>query len=319
MRSQSSSSSSLQSEFHFTVQKEDGGKDIYCRPSLRLKPHPPELPPRNTPRNSALLSSPPTSPDYMDVEEEGTPPATKTAAPPKPARNPPRNCAHCSEALENNGRTINSNGDLFHADCFVCAQCFQPFKDGVFYEFDNRKYCQHDFQVIFPRPSESIHQVLFAPCCMKCGEFITGRVIRALSASWHPACLSCHHCDRPVADIGFSKVEGRAVCKECALKLRQDNGSKNCRRCELLDPPSLVSRCHGAIEGAPLRWQGDPYHPYHFTCTGCRVELTATAREVRSRPGLSANMVNQLYCLRCHDRMNIPICGACRCCGRERR
>ena len=40
------------------------------------------------------------------------------------------------------------------------------------------------------------------------------------------------------------------------------------------------SRCHGTIDGPPLRWQGDNFHPYHFHCTGCNVELTASAREV---------------------------------------
>jgi hypothetical protein len=33
-----------------------------------------------------------------------------------------------------------------------------------------------------------------------------------------------------------------------------------------------------------------------------RTELNADAREVRG----------ELYCLRCHDKMGIPICGACR-------
>ena len=42
-------------------------------------------------------------------------------------------------------------------------------------------------------------------------------------------------------------------------------------------------RCHGAIDGTPLRWQGENFHPYHFNCTGCNVELTASAREVGSK------------------------------------
>jgi hypothetical protein len=42
------------------------------------------------------------------------------------------------------------------------------------------------------------------------------------------------------------------------------------------------------------------------------VELNSDAREVKSRPGYAANDMNQLYCLRCHDKMGIPICGACR-------
>ena len=41
---------------------------------------------------------------------------------------------------------------------FRCAQCFRPFPDGVFYEFEGRKYCEYDFQM------------LFAPCCARCGE-----------------------------------------------------------------------------------------------------------------------------------------------------
>ena len=54
------------------------------------------------------------------------------------------------------------------------------------------------------------------------------------------------------------------------------------------------------------------YCPYHFNCTGCGIELTSSAREVKTRPGYTAQELNELYCLRCHDRMGIPICGACR-------
>ena len=50
----------------------------------------------------------------------------------------------------------------------------------------------------------------------------------------------------------------------------------------------------------------------HFNCTSCNCELDSTAREVKSRPGFAANDMNELYCLRCHDKMGIPICGACR-------
>ena len=82
------------------------------------------------------------------VDGVSTPTSPSPAAPAKPPRNPPRNCSHCKQALDENGKTINSNGDLFHARCFVCAQCFRPFEEGVFFEFEGRKYCQHDFQVL---------------------------------------------------------------------------------------------------------------------------------------------------------------------------
>lgn len=70
--------------------------------------------------------------------------------------------------------------------------------------------------------------------------------------------------------------------------------------------------CSGIIDDQPLRFRGEVYHGYHFNCTSCNVELDSTAREVKSRPGFAANDMNELYCLRCHDKMGIPICGACR-------
>ncbi len=43
------------------------------------------------------------------------------------------------------------------------------------------------------------------------------------------------------------------------------------------------------IDDRPLRFRGEVYHPYHFNCSSCNVELNADAREVKSRPGFSAN------------------------------
>lgn len=43
--------------------------------------------------------------------------------------------------------------------CCSCSQCFEPFPDGIYFEFDGRKYCEHDFHV------------LYAPCCNKCSMF----------------------------------------------------------------------------------------------------------------------------------------------------
>lgn len=45
----------------------------------------------------------------------------------------------------------------------------------------------------------------------------------------------------------------------------------------------------GIIDDKPLRFRGEVYHPYHFNCTACGVELNSDAREVKSRPGFTAN------------------------------
>ena len=82
---------------------------------LRVKP--PDLPPRNTPRESLA------SPDYMDVEGEDEVESLETFQ----HNILPRHCLHCKEQLQEHSRIINTNGDLYHKECFVCAQCFQEF------------------------------------------------------------------------------------------------------------------------------------------------------------------------------------------------
>ncbi|VDN23185.1 unnamed protein product [Dibothriocephalus latus] len=116
---------------------------------------------------------------------------------PKNLENENDYCLHCGEGFEVNEKIVQARNEKFHVGCFVCAQCFQPFPDGVYYNFDGRKYCEHDFHV------------LFAPCCGGCGCFIVGRVIKAMNSSWHPACFCCSLCKKGLADDGFVKHAGR--------------------------------------------------------------------------------------------------------------
>ncbi|KAI5941706.1 LIM and senescent cell antigen-like-containing domain protein 2 [Manis javanica] len=188
-------------------------------------------------------------------------------------------CQRCQARFAPTERIVNSNGELYHEHCFVCAQCFRPFPEGLFYEFEGRKYCEHDFQM------------LFAPCCGACGEFIIGRVIKAMNNSWHPGCFRCELCDVELADLGFVKNAGRHLCRPCHDREKAKGlGKYICRRCHLV------------IDEQPLMFRNDAYHPDHFSCTHCGKELTAEARELKG----------ELYCLPCHDKMGVPICGACR-------
>lgn len=167
---------------------------------------------------------------------------------------------------------------LFFPHC-RCAQCFQPFKDGIYYEFEGRRYCEYDFRV------------LYSPCCAKCREFIIGRVIKAMNACWHPDCFTCERCDKVLSDIGFIRNQNRALCHECNARLKAEAAGKY-----------VCYKCHSVIYDKPLVYKSEPYHPYHFSCTSCGVELDSSARELKG----------ELYCLRCHDKMGVPVCGACR-------
>ncbi|XP_078078114.1 LIM and senescent cell antigen-like-containing domain protein 1 isoform X3 [Mustelus asterias] len=188
-------------------------------------------------------------------------------------------CERCKSGFAPAERIVNSNGELYHEQCFVCAQCFQQFPEGLFYEFEGRKYCEHDFQM------------LFAPCCHQCGEFIIGRVIKAMNNSWHPECFCCDLCQQILADIGFVKNAGRHLCRPCHNREKARGLGKY-----------ICQKCHAIIDEQPLIFKNDPYHPDHFNCVHCGKELTAEARELKG----------ELYCLPCHDKMGVPICGACR-------
>ncbi|KAI3377534.1 hypothetical protein L3Q82_008701 [Scortum barcoo] len=188
-------------------------------------------------------------------------------------------CERCKSGFAATEKIVNSNGELYHEQCFVCAQCFQQFPEGLFYEFEGRKYCEHDFQM------------LFAPCCHQCGEFIIGRVIKAMNNSWHPDCFCCDICQAVLADVGFVKNAGRHLCRPCHNREKARGLGKY-----------ICQKCHAIIEEQPLIFKNDPYHPDHFNCNNCGKELTAEARELKG----------ELFCLPCHDKMGVPICGACR-------
>jgi hypothetical protein len=45
-------------------------------------------------------------------------------------------CERCKSGFAPAEKIVNSNGELYHEGCFVCAQCFQQFPEGLFYEVD---------------------------------------------------------------------------------------------------------------------------------------------------------------------------------------
>ena len=117
----SDSDLSQKSDLHYAVKSKDGRKDIYSKPSLKLK-LPPDLPPRNSPRQSWFETK--QSPDYQEMEDEDAIESLESFQ----LNVTSKKCQHCKDPLQNNSRMINSNGSLYHTKCFVCAQCFQPFK-----------------------------------------------------------------------------------------------------------------------------------------------------------------------------------------------
>lgn len=119
--------------------------------------------------------------------------------------------------------------------------------------------------------------------------FIKGRVIKAINFNWHPECFRCHSCN-VLLDSGFVKNALRPFCKECNMREKLKNQNQ-----------IMCHKCLTPIENDIIRYKGEQYHSYHFKCKLCEQELNSNAREVRG----------DLYCLKCHDKLDIPICSGC--------
>lgn len=50
-------------------------------------------------------------------------------------------CERCRSGFAPAEKIVNSNGELYHEQCFVCAQCFQQFPEGLFYEVRCLHWC----------------------------------------------------------------------------------------------------------------------------------------------------------------------------------
>ncbi|TGZ67197.1 hypothetical protein CRM22_004926 [Opisthorchis felineus] len=189
-------------------------------------------------------------------------------------------CERCLEPFLSAEDIVSYRNGLYHQKCFVCVQCFQPLSLAEFYEHEERRYCKYDFQM------------LFAPFCHKCGEFVMSRVIKVLGRSWHPECLLCDQCGAKLVVTGLHKFNGRPLCRACFNELAQVQSTGHlCQTCR-----TYVSKSE------MIRYKGDLHHPHHFKCARCEVELGPDARE---RGG-------DLYCLQCFDKLGIPVCAACR-------
>lgn len=205
-------------------------------------------------------------------------------------------CAACGEPIDATDKVLQCDDEFFHEDCFVCAQCFQPFPEDGFYTFEGQRYCLHDFQL------------LYAPICKRCQSFVEGEVVKALNYHWCMECFTCEDedCpdkdiplqDRPFVPVRYRGTTGetlKVVCRICYERFRARQAGKDvcqfCWRCIEKEERHLK-----------IRYKGDPYHCYHFNCDSCGNELTGESQEY----------LGKLLCRRCHDKSEIPICGACR-------
>ena len=48
-----------------------------------------------------------------------------------------------------------------------------------------------------------------------------------MGSTWHPECFCCEMCNKELADLGFIKNQGRALCHECNAKVGKETGNRS--------------------------------------------------------------------------------------------
>ena len=56
----------------------------------------------------------------------------------------------------------------------------------------------------------------------KCPLYTHLLCVQAMGSTWHPECFCCEMCNKELADLGFIKNQGRALCHECNAKVGLD-------------------------------------------------------------------------------------------------
>lgn len=68
-------------------------------------------------------------------------------------------CAGCEKVIS--GQVITALGQLWHPDHFICSHCHGCIGTSIFYEKDNKPYCEADYLKLFsPKCAACDHPIL---------------------------------------------------------------------------------------------------------------------------------------------------------------
>jgi len=114
------------------------------------------------------------------------------------------------------------------------------------------------------------------PPCAVCNEMIIGACVNALGKTYHSEHFVCYNCNNPFANGSFIEHEGNPYCEF-------DYSQLFCPRCANCQQP-IIDKCVNA--------GGKPYHPHHFTCTGCGKSLVGQSYKIEDE---------DIFCNVCKD------------------
>ncbi|KAJ4394296.1 hypothetical protein N0V93_003513 [Gnomoniopsis smithogilvyi] len=122
-------------------------------------------------------------------------------------------CKHCTTPIL--GEHIVALGNHWHYGHFFCAECGDPFEQGMTHiEKDGYAWCVN---------CQTKRTERRAPKCKKCRKAVIGQYIRALGGEWHDECFRCATCqggfdDGQIFPRDGSDGEMVVLCTKCRAR-----------------------------------------------------------------------------------------------------
>lgn len=119
-------------------------------------------------------------------------------------------CKHCTTPIL--GEHIVALGEHWHYGHFFCAECGDPFEQGMTHiEKDGYAWCVN---------CQTKRTERRAPKCKMCHKAVIGQYIRALGGEWHDECFRCATCNGGFDDGQIFPTENRSgrmvvLCTGC--------------------------------------------------------------------------------------------------------
>ncbi|XP_054270782.1 paxillin isoform X2 [Macrosteles quadrilineatus] len=114
-------------------------------------------------------------------------------------------CGGCNRPIMEN--YVSALSSQWHADCFVCRDCRQPFHGGSFFDHEGLPYC------------ETHYHAKRGSLCAGCHKPITGRCITAMFRKFHPEHFVCAFCLKQLNKGTFKEQNDKPYCHSCFEKL----------------------------------------------------------------------------------------------------
>jgi len=149
-------------------------------------------------------------------------------------------CGQCDKVIM--GQYVSALDRSWHAECFVCSECCQPFTSTQFHKHNNKPYCEQHFRE------------LVAETCDKCHKPIEGQIFEALDKKFHLDCFVCKHGCVIGEGINFHVHEDEVYCLSHFEKLFMQT-------CE---------SCKETINGQYIKVLDKHFHPTCWKCTSCQ-------------------------------------------------